>query len=107
MAGSGGLGRVLTESPSQSCCRVAVWCRNSCRKRHEHRSAKCPRTVWDNRTVIGVVTDLPGWVEYLPRRRANQEMWRWPCVREAVGLDRVVLFRFARARGVQPQVPEL
>jgi hypothetical protein len=43
------------------------------RKGHDHRMARGLATAWDHRTVIGVVADLPGWVEYLPRRRAGQD----------------------------------
>src|SRR5437016_3298292 len=39
-------------------------------------------TAWDNRTVIGVVSGLPAWMEYLPRR-SGHEPWRWPRVSEA------------------------
>ena len=54
---------------------------------HDHRMAGVRGTARDNRTVIGVVADLPGWVEYLPRRRSGQETWRWPREREAVGFS--------------------
>ena len=43
---------------------------------HEHRAARCRGTARDNRTVIGVVADLPGGVEDLPRRRSAQHTWR-------------------------------
>jgi hypothetical protein len=47
--------------------------------------ARCPRSARADRTVIGVVADLPGRVENLPQRFGRQT-WRWPSVNEAVGL---------------------
>jgi hypothetical protein len=37
------------------------------RKGRDHKMATGLGTARDNRTVIGVAADLPGWVEYLPR----------------------------------------
>ena len=53
------------------------------RKGYDHRWARGLGTAWDNRAVIRVVADLPGWMEYLPRRSA-QEPWWWPRVSEVV-----------------------
>ncbi len=69
---------------AQSLCRIAVWCRE---KRHEHRMARCPRSAPADRTVIGVVPDLPGRVEHLPQRSGPQT-WRWPGMSEAVWCPR-------------------
>ena len=57
----------------RSHCQVEVWCWEKFCKVHENRKMRCPGTAWDNRTVIGVVADLPGGVEYLPRRRSVEE----------------------------------
>src|SRR5262249_33817521 len=38
------------------------------RKGHDRRMARGLGTAWDNRTVTCVVADLPGGMEYLPRR---------------------------------------
>src|SRR5438128_12645365 len=54
-------------------------------KAYDHRMARGLETGSDNRIVIDVVTDLPGWMKYLPRRRTAQEPWRWRRVREPVG----------------------
>ena len=46
------------------------------RKGYDHRMPRGLGTGWDNRTVIAVVADLPGWMEYLPRRRSGHETLR-------------------------------
>src|SRR5207245_82564 len=74
---------------------------------HKHRTARCPGTAWDNRTVIGVVADLPGWVEYLPRRRSGQATWRWPRVSEAVEFRPGRLLPLHRGAERTAPVPEL
>src|SRR5580704_2060984 len=48
-------------------CQAEVWCWEKFCKVHENRKARCTGTAWDKRTIIGVVADLPGAVEYLPR----------------------------------------
>jgi len=70
------------------------------------RTATCPRTAWDNRTVIGVVADLPGWWNICHVDGATRPGCGSACVKRS-DLDRVVFFRFARACSVQPQVPKL
>jgi hypothetical protein len=52
--------------------------------------AECPRrplrrpgNSWFNRTVLGVVAEFTGLVEYLPPRWGEQA-WQWPRVSEVV-----------------------
>src|SRR5690242_14625220 len=54
--------------PHRSDCWVGVWREEWCPDEHEHKTARCPGTARADRTVIGVVDDLPGRVEDLPRR---------------------------------------
>jgi hypothetical protein len=39
-------------------------------------TARCSGDAWDNRTVIAVVANFPGRVEFLPRRQSGRETWR-------------------------------
>ena len=51
---------VPTERPLLSRCRLQFGAGKRRRKGHEQRTARGSGTAWDNRTVSGVVADLPG-----------------------------------------------